>query len=270
MSPKLFFQVMGMEARKLMSYRVDFWVHTAVGFVVEMVIFYFLWKAVFADRGVERIGEYTFEGMMIYYVLVILLGRMVRGVDHGTGISSEIYQGEYTKFILYPAGYLPFKYAQYAGQLLPTLVQLTLFGAAALLFLDLPEEIGATPASVAMGLTVLAAANFMAFLIFYGIEAVAFWADHVWSLLVMERMLTMFFGGYFIPIDLFPDWARQTLLWSPFPYLFYFPVRTLLGQVSPAEWLAGLAVMGLWCGIFLAATRLVWRRGNLQYTGVGI
>ena len=42
MSAGLFLQVASLEARTRLSYRVDFWVNALVGFVVEMVVVWYL------------------------------------------------------------------------------------------------------------------------------------------------------------------------------------------------------------------------------------
>ena len=73
-----------------------------------------------------------------------------------------------------------------------------------------------------------------------------------------------------LPLSFFPDWTLAVLRWLPFPYLYSAPVRTLMGEVAPSEWIFGLLVGLFWCGIAALAGRLIWRRGDLQYTGVGI
>ena len=73
-----------------------------------------------------------------------------------------------------------------------------------------------------------------------------------------------------LPLSLFPEWAERLLSLLPFQYLFYFPVMTLMGAVSPGEWARGLLVALAWCAVIGLAGRAVWRRGYLAYTGVGI
>ena len=73
-----------------------------------------------------------------------------------------------------------------------------------------------------------------------------------------------------LPLDFFPDWARSVLAWLPFPYLFSIPVRTLTGKVGFTEWIMGLAIAAAWCGVTSVVGNAVWRRGDLEYTGVGI
>ncbi|HWP83848.1 MAG TPA: ABC-2 family transporter protein, partial [Terriglobia bacterium] len=138
------------------------------------------------------------------------------------------------------------------------------------LAVGIPAEVRITPASVLMGLAALALANLLHFLLVIPIQAVAFWADNVWSLMVAERIAISFLGGQLAPLSLFPAWAQNALAWLPFPYLYSFPVRAILGGVSLREWALGMLVGLAWCGMAAAVGQWVWRRGDRQYTGVGI
>ena len=75
-------------------------------------------------------------------------------------------------------------------------------------------------------------ANALHFLILNVVEMTAFWADNVWSLSVMTRNIISVFGGYIIPISMYPPWSQPLLKFLPFQYLIGFPVKTMMGQVS--------------------------------------
>lgn len=270
MRARLFLNVLGVEARKLMSYRVDFWLNALFAFVVELGVAAFLWRAVFDASGRERIGGFTFEGMVIYYLLAILLGRLARGQEHEVTVASDIYEGTLTRYLLYPAPYFGFKYAEHLGALVPALIQLAVFCPLVLLLIDVPAELTITPGSVLMAVVVVAVANLLAMLMLYPIQGIAFWADNVWSLNVMQRFVGELLGGLMLPLTLFPEAMQDVLALLPFQYLYYFPVLTLMGQVSVGEWLRGLAVMTLWCVVLFLLARRVWRNGYRVYSGVGI
>ena len=87
---------------------------------------------------------------------------------------------------------------------------------------------------------------------------------------MLLRMMSALLGGSMIPIDLFPEWAQGVLLWTPFPYLFNFPVFTLMGKISPLEWAFGVLITIFWVVLFGVLTKWIWRKGELKYTGVGI
>lgn len=270
MSLRLFGRIFSLEVRKEMSYRLDFWVNALVGFLAYFGVAYYLWEAVFRESGKSVIGGYTFRAMTLYYVLVILMGRLVRGAEHVGDIAQDIYEGGLSRYIVYPTHYFPFKYAQHLGLVVPGLIQLGLFVGLYLLVLPWPEEVQILPSRVLMAVTAVALANLLYYSMLLPLQAVAFWADNVWSLMVMTRFASGLLGGSMLPLALFPDWSRPVLAALPFRYLYDFPVNTLLGKVTPEAWLSGVCVTLAWTVAVHVVAGLIWRRGMLQYTGVGI
>jgi ABC-2 type transport system permease protein len=269
--PKLFYQVFTMELRKLLSYRANFWIHAFFGYLIHIGVVYYVWRAAFTESGKQMIGEFTFAQMVTYYVLALLLGKMVRGSEFGAGgLSDEIYQGTLTRYIIYPVRYFFFKYAQHLGQIAPALFQLLIFGAISIYAFDLTQYVHVTPSTVVMCLLSVAAANLMHLLIYWSVETVAFWQDSAWSLVVMTRFSLALLGGLMLPLSLFPEPVQRVFSVLPFQYLFTFPVRVMMGRVSPMEWIVGFISCLLWSGVFGVVAAVVWRRGMRQYTGVGI
>lgn len=266
---RLFYDVFSVETRKLMSYRADFWFNTLVGSAAQFVLAYSLWAAILSEPG-QTVEGYSLDGIVLYYVLVILLGRLVSGPQNPTDLAQEVYDGTLSRYLLYPANYFAIKYAQRTGLLVPSLVQAVALGAIYFLFVPLPEGISITPLQVAMGLGSIALANLLYFSLMALVQLVAFWADNVWSLVVMTVFVSRLLGGSWIPLDTFPSAVRPWLRALPFEYLFGFPIDTIMGRVEPSDWLTGCAIALAWILGLGFATRLVWRRGMLQYTGVGI
>jgi ABC-2 type transport system permease protein len=268
---RLFWSVLSTEARTRMSYRADFWINAVVTFAAEVVMVWFLWKALYAESARTVVGGYGFDAMVLYSVTVVLLGKLVRGQEFGGGaVSTDIYEGTLSRYLVYPAPYLGFKYAQQAGGMLPSVVHLFLFGALAFLLLPVPAEVRLTPLSVATGVASVLVGNALYFLLSWTVQSVAFWADNVWSLSVAQRLLTGFLGGSMVPLSVFPDAMRETLRWTPFPCFFALPTEAFLGRLTPGDWGFGTAVGLGWCAVFAFLGRLVWRRGDLRYTGVGM
>jgi ABC-2 type transport system permease protein len=265
----VYWHIFTAEARKRMSYRADFWMNSVAGILVHFSFFWFLTYALFAS-GSSTLAGFSARGMILYYVFVTLIARVVQSMDLDLAISQDIYEGGLSKYLLYPVRYAAVKYAQQWGGLAPQMVQMAIFGVLAPLIVGIPEEIQIGFASVLMAAISIAAANLLHFLIVRPVQAVSFWADNVWSLLVACRFGMAMLGGQLLPLQLFPEWAQQILGWLPFPYLYSVPAMTLLGRVGVFEWLAGLAVTLFWCGVAALLGNIVWRRGDLQYTGVGM
>lgn len=270
MRPGLFSHVVSLEARTRLSYRVDFWIHAVVAFVTELTLVWFLWSSIFRESGAERIGGYDLSGMMLYYTIVILFAKLVRGPEFQGNISQDIYEGGLNRYLVLPTSYFLFKYAQNVGALLPVVVQTLVFGIAALLVLDATGAWSAGLPGVGMALVSVAVANLLYFAMSFPLQAVAFWADNVWSLMVALRFVTSLLGGAMVPLALFPSWSEPVLRVLPFRLLFDVPVRALTGELTPAEWLASLGLAAAWLVPLGIVCRLVWRRGDLQYSGVGI
>lgn len=270
MRPALFLQVVSTEARRRMSYRVDFWLTAVVGFAAEFGVVFFVWQALFAESGKTVMGGFTFDAMLVYYVAVILFAKIVRGLEFENYVSQDIYEGGLNRYLVFPASYFWFKYAQHVGSLLPALIQLALFGALAFLVLEPAGDLRLSAGGVAMALGSLVVANFLYFLLSFPLQSVAFWADNVWSLVVMLRFTTTLLGGFMFPLALFPTWVQEASTWLPFRCLFAVPVEAFLGRLAFAEWALATAVGLAWCAVISLLVAAVWRRGNLQYTGVGI
>lgn len=270
MSVRLFLQILSIEARKRMSYRVDFWLTSVVGFLAEFGVAYFLWQAMFRESGSVTIGGYSQNGMVIYYLAVILLGKVVRGVEFAEDTSNDIYQGGLNRYLVFPTAYFPFKYAQHIGAMLPNLLQVFVLGGLSLLLIDMPDDVHITLGTVLMCTVSCIVANLLYFAMRFPILCVAFWADNVWSLSVALRFVTRLLGGGILPLTLFPLWAQSALDWMPFRALYATPAESLLGRMSLEAWGTSVVLALAWTAVILAIGRLVWKRGDLRYTGVGI
>ncbi len=258
-----------MEVRKILSYRADFWIQFLGSVAAQLGVAYFLWKAIFDFRDVKQIQEFTFAGMMLYYLVAPLIGKAVQGAEMGT-ISQEIYEGSLNRYLVYPVSFFKYKLSSHASYMTIFLLQ---FAVAMLLFaflIGVPRGFSVSLFSIIGSITAIILASYVYFVTIAGIEMVAFWADNVWSLVVVVRFATGLLGGAMIPLSLFPDWAHTTLQLLPFSYFISFPVRTFLGLNSVGAWMLGMAILSVWAVITTFLTSLVWTRGKYHYTGVGI
>ena len=262
--------VFSLEVKKLLSYRVDFWTQFFGSVLTELGIAYFLWRSIFDSQGLTQIGGYSFKGLMLYYLLSPGVNRVVRGPDKFGAISGEIYEGGLNRYLVFPISFFGYKYlAHFAGSLVSTF-QLIITLAVFVGFFGIPPEASFHLLSFMGGLIACYFASYLMFSLSAVLEFVAFWADNVWSLQVMLRFTASLLGGSLIPLVLFPAWSKPLLAILPFQWLLSFPLRTLMGQVSFKEWCIGIAMTLIWSLVMSLACRSVWRRGTLQYTGVGI
>lgn len=260
--------VFAQEMRRILAYRADFWIQFAGGLLAQFAVAWFLWKAVFTYQNTNEIGEYTFSSMMLYYLLVPIIGRAVRGSEMG-GISHEIYEGTLNRYIIYPVSFFAFKLTAHLAHTLLFLCQ----GALALaVFLFITGGSGSSMSlqQIMMALIATLTGATLHFIMVSTIELIAFWADNVWSLVVIVRFTTGLLGGGMIPLTLFPEWMQPVLYKLPFAYFMNVPVRCLMGDMTVVELAGGLGWASAWILCCSMLYRFFWNRGKYRYAGVGI
>jgi ABC-2 type transport system permease protein len=62
---------------------------------------------------------------------------------------------------------------------------------------------------------------------------------------------------------------EKIVLWLPFPYLIYFPMRIYLGKIPPAQLMLDLLREGIWIAGLSFLNWAVWKKGVRQYVAMG-
>lgn len=260
----------GVEARRSMAYRFDFWVDAAVVFVATVGLGWAVWSAIYATSGAARIGGLDLDAMVLYLVAVALVGKIVRGTELGPGsVSQDVYDGSLTRYLLQPVPYGPMKLAQHAGATFPSVVQLLLFGAPFLWLLRTPSA-PVSPWSLLQGAVSVAMGLAVQFVLVFPVHCLAFKADAVWSLVVMVQFLARLAGGAIAPLSAFPEAWHPLLEALPFRHLYAEPAEALLGRRDLGAWAASLAWAAGWVVGLGAVGALAFQRGRRVYTGPGV
>ncbi len=262
--------VFAIELKKVLHYRADFWIRFGLGTVTEVAVAYFLWLAIFEANGATTLRGFTFNGVVYYMLFASFAAKISRGSEHGT-ISTEIYDGTLTRYLVYPLPLMGFKYVTHVVQQINGTIQLliALFG----LWLILPMPTGEMTISAPnflAGVFTCLLTGYLNFRIMTCLEMVAFWQDVVWNLIAMLRFTTSLLGGAMIPLVFFPEWGKKIVEFTPFPYLVTFPAKTFLGQITLNEWFMNAAILACWSLFFTILATWIWSRGAKQYSGVGI
>lgn len=261
--------VMAMEFRKILAYRSDFWITFLGQTIIQLVVARALWQAVFEAQGTNEMQGYTLEMMSLYYLIAPIGTKILTGENIGF-LAREIYEGTFTRYLLYPLSVFQYKTLTYLTYSLFYGIQLIiLFSLFRIFIADAPYtfyDFRNLILGVSLFLLAALAYGMMALLI----EMLALWADNIWSLMVMLRFFTSFFGGAFIPLDFLPAWAQNVLSYTPFPYLVTLPIKTIMGFTSIGDISQGICILLVWILFFMQGVRLLWKRGEKKYTGVGI
>lgn len=258
-----------MEVRSILAYRVSFWINFLGTCLGHLGLSYFLWSAIYQGTVGKIIGGMNFQMMILYSFLAPMTIKTIMGLQM-LDISQDIYTGGLNKFIIYPVHYFQVKWIQQMTHTLSRLTQLLITFLLYLIVIKMPDGFHIKAINVFLFFINVLISSTLFFVMEALMELTAFWAENVWSLSVLLRFLLNFFGGAWLSLSLFPDWSQHMLTLLPFRGMIYTPVKLLMGEIGFSEWLQVQLISMTWILIITLVVVLVWRKGRLIYTGVGI
>jgi ABC-2 type transport system permease protein len=236
-----------------------------VGMIAEPVIYLVVWSTIAEQSGGTVNG--VSEGEFAAYYIVWTFVRTMNVVFTPYGWEWRIREGELSGQLLRPLHPIHYDIAGFAGGKIPWLFYY--LPIAAILTLVFHPTFDIRPAEVA----VFAVAIWGAYLIRTfnqtALGLVCFWTTRVGALFSLYIVLELLLSGRLVPLTLMPDWV-ETLAWLlPFRWTFFFPIETLVGDLSNRELLGGLVMQIFWILVGIGIFSLVWRRAIRRYTAVG-
>lgn len=263
------FAAFKLEWRNILSYRVDFWFNFVGTSVIQFTVAYFLWKSIFEVNQVDMIKGMTLQMIILYYILAPLAMKSTSGLMMRF-MFDDIYTGGLNKYLLYPLSYIRFKLVTQFANTLFYLLQFALVFVVYYLFLPLPSEVHITFFNTLLFLLSVLTGSYLYFMLASIFEMISFWADNIWSLMVMLRFIVSLFGGLMLPLRFFPEWSQGILNILPFRYVVSFPMQNFFGQLATMEIVQGFAVILFWSVTLTIFTKVIWNKGQKQYSGIGI
>ncbi len=236
-----------------------------IGMIAEPVIYLVVWSVVATAQG-GSIAGYDAGAFAAYYIVWTLV-RNMNIVFTPYGWEQRIRSGELSGLLLRPLHPLHYDIAFFAGWKVVVIV-LWLPIAAILAWLFQP-----TLAPTWLEIGVFAVAIWGAFLIrmmfLWLLGLISFWTTRVAAIYELFFAFELFLSGRIAPLALFPEWVQALADWFPFRWTFGFPIEALIGQLTPAALLSGLAMQALWILIGWGLVMVVWQRALRRYTAVG-
>lgn len=101
-----------------------------------------------------------------------------------------------------------------------------------------------------------------------------FWFERVVAWENIMFIVMLFASGMVFPLSEVPASVRGVLLWTPFPYMVWFPAMLLgdanaLFSSNPGIVLQALTVFGVWGIALFGLATFLWKRGLRHYSAMG-
>ncbi len=261
--------VLSMGIQNTLVYRANFLFRAAFG-LVPLTATLFLWEAIYAGRPAgTAIGAYTLAQMVSYYLLVTVVDAITAVAEDDWQIAADIKDGAVSQFLLKPLDYLAYRLCLYlSGRVIYTTV--ALIPVAIFLFFQRGYLVGpADPWSWVLTPLSVLLAGLLQFLIAYTVALLSFWVLDVSTFIFIQFAFEYLASGHLFPLDILPDALHRLILWSPYPYLLYFPVGVYLGRIQGADLWRGFGLQVAWVVAAFLIARFTWSRGLRKYTAVG-
>ncbi len=249
------------------AYRTHMLVSLFVGPVFYLVQV-FIWRAVYSVRG--SINGQTLEQMLTYFGIAAVINYFVYD-SADWNLQMLVHTGRFLTFMLRPISHRFFALGQKVGhRMLALWVE---FIPMYLLFFLL-FKVRLVPAQPVWALISIILSFLMLFLVNYCIGIIAFWLTKTEGVRRMFQILRDVLAGVFIPLTFFPVLLQKALLFLPFQYITYVPIRVFIGSYN----LGGVslsipAIVGcqaLAVAVMWLVSELLLRLGIRKFTGVGV
>jgi len=213
------------------------------------------------------IGGYSQGDFIAYYMANLLITHLVT-VWHGWELSNHIRLGELNPLLLKPFHPL-WVYGLRALPAKPLRLPIYLPPIILVTWLLPGVHYNLRPMALLVLLASMALAYALTFFMQTCVALLAFWISQAGSLVGIWYQLRILFGGYLVPISLFPPAIATAIRWLPFRFTLSLPLEIVTGKLPPDQWGFALMAALAWNVLFFALMHVLWRLGLRTYSAVG-
>ncbi len=260
---KKYLSIFTITLQEIFAYRLNM-VMWRIRQIFVFLVPFFIWRAVLGSGG--SIYGYSFAGIMTYLFGTTILRSLVMGsrtIDLGWMINS----GNLTIPLMRPFSIFHFFFIRDLADKLFNL-SFILVEIPLILFLLHP------PVFLQTNLIILlytACSILLAIFLYFFINTIfgslGFWSRDVWAPRFLLMVIMEFATGAMFPLDMLPSIWQKIMLFTPFPYLLYIPLKLYLGHDQNTVMYLGIGF--IWTLVLGCLAHLVWRKGIRAYESEG-
>jgi ABC-2 type transport system permease protein len=236
-----------------------------LGMIAEPVVYLVVWTTIAEQQGGSvngiSVGEFA-----AYYIVWTLVRNM--NIVFGAPFWEwRIREGYLSGQLLRPMHILHYDLAYFAGW---KFVVVALWIPIAIgLSLVFHPDLHPTPLEVVVFVIAIWGAYLIRSMFQGVIGMLNFWTTRGAAVFDLYMATEMLLSGRLVPLPLMPGWVQTLANLLPFKWTFYFPIESLVGDLSTQSLLLGLCAQALWVGIGLVLFHFAWRAAVKRFSAVG-
>ncbi len=235
------------------------------GMVAEPVIYLVVWTTIAEQSGGSVQG--LSAGYFAAYYIVWTLVRNMNIVFGAPFWEWRIREGQFSGQLLRPLHPLHYDIAYFAGwKVVVIVLWIPLAVGLSLVF---HPSLSPNAQQVAVFAVAIWGAYLLRTMFQESLGMLCFWTTRGAAIFDLWMTAELLLSGRLVPMPLMPDWVEDVSRFLPFQWAFFFPIESLVGDLSNEELLRGLGAQLLWILIGLTIFRVAWRHAIKHYSAVG-
>ncbi len=241
--------------QKNLSYRANVLLYL-FGNLVQTLVLYYLWKAIFDSAGGGTLNGFNFNQMVAYLLATVAVQSVINGNAEEI-IAEEIMEGSIAFNLARPIEYRARVFFDHLGV---SLYNLFAAGIPALVVaLIVTRDSAGAVLERALAFSVSLVLSFvLVFFYKFCLGLIAFITTNMWGVLNVEAVVSGFLSGALIPIAFFPEWARGVAGIMPFASMVSAPALTFTGRLAGSDLAYVIGIQIAWVLFFAGLSSLAW------------
>lgn len=225
-----------------------------------------VWVAAAGPSGM--IAGFDQSGIVTYYLVSMVLAQFIT-CHLMWDIGWDVREGVFSVQLVRPLDYFLTQTGRnFAWRMTKLILFVPLYAVVFLIYRS-SVHVSHFHFSAAFFLSVLLAQQ-LSFVAAYCMAMVTLWTTEFESVLRSYYIPEFILSGRTVPLSALPLWVTGIATWTHFRYTNSFPTEMLLGRISGAAVWQGIGIQAGWIVVFLGLSRILFRYGTRNYSGVGM